>query len=96
MNVIRNAGGTQDADFSSTLTYNMGGPGAVADEEGSTYFTDSTAPVTNRLGVRVMMNSYAYASAPDDDYVITMYDIRNVSGSPLANFYAGLFMDWDA
>ncbi len=95
VNVIRNAGGTQDADFSSTLTYNMGGPGAVADEEGSTYFTDSTAPVTNRLGVRVMMNSYAYASAPDDDYVITMYDIRNVSGATLANFYAGLFMDWD-
>jgi serine protease len=95
INGLRNAGGTQDADFSSTLTYSMSGPGAVADEEGSTYFTDSTAPATNRLGVRVMMNSYAYEPAPDDDYLIAMYDIKNVSGSLFSNFYAGIFMDWD-
>ncbi|HLA99805.1 MAG TPA: S8 family serine peptidase [Bacteroidota bacterium] len=95
VNVVRNPGAAQDADFTSALTYGMSGPGAVADEEGNTYFTDSTAPAANRLGVRVLMNSYAYASAPDDDYLITDYRITNVSGAPLSNFYAGLFMDWD-
>jgi len=96
LNVVRNSGGsTQDADLTSAVTYNLTGPGAVADEEGSTYFADSAASATIRLGIRVAMNSYAYSSAPDDDYVITSYTVRNVSGVPISNFYAGLFMDWD-
>ncbi len=95
VNVVRNAGGTQDNDFTSTATYSMSGPGAIADEEGNTYFADSAASATNRLGVRVTMESYAYASAPDDDYVIVSYGMKNVSGAQIANFYAGLFLDWD-
>ena len=41
------------------------------------------------------MNSFAYASAPDDEYVIVTYAIKNVSGAQLTNLHAGLFADWD-
>lgn len=95
VNVVRNAGGTQDDDFRSTLTYGLERPGPVADEEGDTYFADSTASTTNRLNVRVTMESYAYANPPDDRYVITAYAVKNVSGAQIAGFYAGLFLDWD-
>ncbi len=95
VNVVRNAGGVQDNDFASTLTYGLVNPGTVADEEGNTYFADSIASATNRLNVRVTMNSYAYAAEPDNDYVITTYAIKNVSGSQIPNLYAGVFLDWD-
>ncbi len=94
INGVRNAGGTQDNDFSSTLTYGIG-PGTLADEEGNTYFGDSVASATSRLNVRVTMNSYAWASAPDDDYVITTYAVKNVSGVQMTNLYVGQFFDWD-
>jgi hypothetical protein len=95
VNVVRNAGGGQDADFASSSVYNLLAPGPLADEEGATYFADSVASVTNRLGVRVTMNSYAFAAAPDDDYVIASYAVKNVSGAQMTNLYAGIFADWD-
>ncbi len=95
VNVVRNNSGTQDNDFTSTATYSMAGPGTIADEEGNTYFADSAASATVRLGVRVTMESYAYGSAPDDDYVIASYGVKNVSGAGIANLYAGVFLDWD-
>ncbi len=96
INVVRNglASPPQDNDLSSTKTYAMG-PGTLADEEGNTYFADSTAPPANRLNVRVTMNSYAWAGAPDNDYVIATYAVKNVSGVQMTNFYAGVFLDWD-
>jgi serine protease len=93
-NVVRNASGVQDNDFTSTLTYGIG-PGPVADEQGSTYFSDSLASPTIRLGVGVLMESYAYASAPDNEYVITTYALKNVSGGQISGLYAGVFLDWD-
>ncbi|HLF14357.1 MAG TPA: FlgD immunoglobulin-like domain containing protein, partial [Bacteroidota bacterium] len=95
LNVVRNATGAQDNDFSSTKTYSMLGPGAIADEEGGTYFADSAASAAVRINLRVTMDSYAYASEPDNDYIITTYAFKNVSGVQITNFFAGVFLDWD-
>jgi subtilisin family serine protease len=95
LNVVRNAGGTQDNDFGSTKTYSLLRPGPLADEQGYTYFADSIAAPAAKLNVRVTMESYAYQDAPDDRYVIASYGIKNVSGAPITALYAGIFLDWD-
>lgn len=96
VNVVRNQTGTQaDMDFSSGLSYSLRTPGLVSDQDGQAVFSDSAAPLANRVGVQVKMYSYAFAADSQKDYVIVRYDIRNVSGATLSNFYAGLFFDWD-
>jgi serine protease len=94
VNIVRNASGGQDKDFSSSQPYVIG-PGTISDQDGSTSFTDSAAPSTNRVGVRVNMYSYAFINSPDNNYIIVRYDIENISGATITNLYAGLFFDWD-
>jgi subtilisin family serine protease len=93
--VVRNAGGTQDADFSASQTYNLSTPGTYSDQDGSTAFTDNLASTTNKLGIQVDMHSYQFINPPDDDYVIVQYNIKNTNLTALNGVYAGLFFDWD-
>ncbi len=95
VDVVRNPALGEDRDFSSTGVYSIRIPGLVSGQDGRTVFSDSAAPASNRLGVRVNMYSYQYGTDPDRDYVIVRYDIRNTSGATLSNLYAGLFFDWD-
>jgi serine protease len=85
----------QDADFSSSLIYNLTTPGAISAQDGYTSFTDAPAPSTNKLGVAIDMYSYAFTSPADSDYVILRYDIKNTSGAQITGLYVGLFFDWD-
>jgi hypothetical protein len=50
-------------------------PGPIADEEGLAEFAD----VSGR--VRVRQHSYAWAAAPDEDYIIVAYTVVNTSGT---------------
>jgi hypothetical protein len=95
VDVVRNPSGVQDGDFTSAQLYTMRTPGTVADQEGSTAFTDATAPSTNKIGLQVKMTSYEFGAPPHDNYAILRYDIKNTSGFPISNVYAGLFLDWD-
>ncbi|MBI3765159.1 MAG: S8 family peptidase, partial [Ignavibacteriales bacterium] len=97
LNVIRNNSGTQDADFSSSQIYNLGTPDSISSphQHGSTIFTDSLAPSTNKLGLKVYMDSYAFVTAPDNNYVLVRYVMRNTSASTISGLYIGLFFDWD-
>ncbi|UCD38422.1 MAG: right-handed parallel beta-helix repeat-containing protein, partial [Fidelibacterota bacterium] len=49
----------------------------------------------NPISVQIIQRSHSKPDAPDDDYVIMDYTIRNISGGPLTGLYAGLAMDWD-
>ncbi|MGB0887073.1 MAG: S8 family serine peptidase [Vicingaceae bacterium] len=51
--------------------------------------------LTSPMNIDIKQLSYAYANAPDDKYVIVVYDITNSGLSPLTNVYAGIFADWD-
>ena len=95
VDVVRNPAQAEDRDFTSHELYSLSTPGLVSDQDGRTVFSDSAAAAANRVGVRVHMYSYAFNQDPDRDYVIVRYDIRNVSGRPLSDLYAGLFFDWD-
>ncbi|MBN2410503.1 S8 family serine peptidase [candidate division KSB1 bacterium] len=65
----------------------------VSDQDGFAVFNDSRSE--NPIGLEVTQNSYAWASAPDDDYVVMEYLVKNTSGQTLNNVYVGLYMDWD-
>jgi serine protease len=97
LDCVRNTDGayTQDADFSYSGLYTIANGDPVASEIGSGAFGDSTAPLANRIGLRIRMHSYAFSTPADSNYVIVKYDIKNVSGADISNTYAGLFFDWD-
>jgi len=65
----------------------------ISDQDGYAIFNDATA--TNPMGIRVTQRSYAWASPPDDDYVIVEVTVENQNTTTLSNLYVGLFLDWD-
>ncbi len=95
VNNVRNPGGTQDNDFLARQIYQMQAPGIVSNQDGSTVYSDSSAPVGNRIGIKLNQYSYAYSSPDNDDYVITRYDITNLTATPITGLYIGQFYDWD-
>jgi len=61
-------------------------------QEGHAYFTDAHAE--RPLSISVSQNSYSFAEAPDDDYIILSYVI-NADRYAIDGMYVGLFLDWD-
>lgn len=89
--VIRNGSG-QDQDFSVVANVAFRPPFVSAlDLIGFT--NDFQTP--NPINVSVKQVSHAYASAPDDKYIIVVYEIKNESSIPLTNLSVGIFADWD-
>jgi hypothetical protein len=70
----------------------ISGPG-VSDQDGMAVFNDNGA--TNPMNIRVTQRSYAWESAPDDDYVIVEATVENNSSLSLSSLYIGMFLDWD-
>ena len=68
-------------------------PAAIADEQSLAFFSDSRA--TSPLGIQLRQDAYEFATAPDDDYIILRYRIRNGGGAALSDFRVGWFFDWD-
>jgi hypothetical protein len=86
---------SQDNDFLSRTIYQLETPGGISNQDGSTWFSDSLAPVTNRIGIRVDQFTYAYSSVEDSDFVIVQYDLTNLTNTAINGLYAGEFFDWD-
>lgn len=68
-------------------------PGPFADQEYYTSFNDQNAP--EPLGVLVSQETYAFADAPDDEYVIFEYTITNAGNQNLEGVLVSHFEDWD-
>ncbi len=80
-----------DTDFVGMSAYTINTPGMYSDQDGIGSFNDNGAG-TNKIGVTVSARSYAWNSAPDADYIILRYSIRNTSGASISNLFAGLYM----
>lgn len=82
----------QEVDFSSleNVSYN---PPYVSALDLIGKMNDSNADST--LNISIQQKSYAYASFPNDKYVIVNYLIKNEGLSTLTNLYTGIFADWD-
>ena len=92
---VRNDNNLEDADFASSQIFSLRSPGTVSNQDGGTSFSDSGAASANRIGLQVALHSYEFTSPADSNYMILRLDIKNISGASFANFYAGLFLDWD-
>lgn len=93
--VARNSSGNQqNADFVMETPVRIFQPGTVADMQAFSMFNDNGAG-SNKIGVKVILNSYSYSTNPFEDFVILHYKFVNTTTSPITNFYAGLFFDWD-
>lgn len=80
-----------DTDFTALGTYNMQIPGTISNEDGRGLFNDDGAGA-NKIGVTVRAESYAWNSAPDANYIILRYTIKNTSGSNITNMFAGMYL----
>jgi serine protease len=89
--VVRGGAG-QDQDFSSqqNVAYNPPFVSAL-----DLYGVLDDSPLGSPMDIRIEQFSYTYQNAPDDKYVIVMYDIENTGLTTLSNLYAGIFADWD-
>ena len=91
--VVRRGGSpanVSDTDFVGLQAYTLNTPGAHSSQDGMGKFNDDGAG-SNKIGVEVEAYSYAFNTAPDADYILIQYKIKNTSGVPLSNVYAGLF-----
>ena len=82
----------QDWDFASFVNVHVNPP-YISALDLSAVFNDGH--LSSPMGVMVRQKAYAFASAPDNKYVIITYEIINISSATLNNLYAGIFADWD-
>lgn len=93
MDNLWNVTGNVDKDFVTIMPTTRIIPPLKGDENIINKFDDSGA--TNRIGLKVEQNTYAYNRTNHLNYVIVEYDIINTSQTNLQNFYAGIFADWE-
>ncbi len=91
---MRGASGN-DEDFSSVSNVISHEPGTVSNFDVNGIFRDYGPTSSVPLEVIIRHNAYAWVAAPDDNYVMVQYIIRNSGTSTLTNFWAGIFSDWD-
>ncbi len=93
--VARNqTGNAQNRDFTVITPVKILQPGPTADMQAVSEFNDDGAG-TNKIGVKVILNSYSYSDLQNSDYVILHYKFVNTTSTAITNFHVGLFYDWD-
>lgn len=92
---VRNSSGEPDGDFAVLPGGAIGltEPGPYATQQTFARFDDSRAG--SPIGVEVVQETFAWADAPNDDFVILRYILTNPTAAPIYDIYAGLYMDWD-
>ncbi|WP_411273337.1 S8 family peptidase [Daejeonella sp.] len=91
-NNARNDRGGSDEHFVKTVRVAKVDDNLVA-FKGRSEFDDSANPL--RLNLLVRHSQTAFATVPDDKYIIAEYEIRNTGSAILSGVYAGLLTDWD-
>ena len=86
-------GNNQDTSFGIVQAFKVQTSQDLSYERGIAIFNDNNSP--DKLGIITRLDSYTFASAPDNNYLILNYRFVNNSLKNIINFYAGLFFDWD-
>lgn len=47
------------------------------------------------IGVKIEQFAYAWGSAPNEDYVIYEYIVKNPTSDPMTDIFLGIYGDWD-
>lgn len=69
-------------------------PGTFADEESYSFFNDDGAGA-GKLGIETELRTYSFGPAPDNNYIIFRYILKNKSGADISGLHAGMFFDLD-
>lgn len=88
-------GSVQNSDFTGDNSVSIETPGKIADQEGFASWTDNSAPLVSRLGIKVDLHSYEFIKPEAKNIVILRYKITNTSKNFIKDLHAGLFFDWD-
>ncbi len=59
-----------------------------------TTFNDN-GTTSDHVGVEIRQRSYAWLAAPDDNFVMLEYRIKNAGTSTINQLFAGIFADWE-
>ncbi|HMQ79240.1 MAG TPA: S8/S53 family peptidase [Ignavibacteria bacterium] len=79
-----------DTDFTAINSYTLQAPGTVSNEDGKGYFNDNGAG-SNKIGVTVRAESFAWSGSADANYIILKYTIKNTSGANISNMYSAVY-----
>jgi len=79
-----------DTDFVAINAYTMTSPGIISAQDGNGKFNDNGAG-TNKIGVEINQESFAFTGANDSNYILIRYTIKNTNSTALNNLFAGLF-----
>ena len=81
-------------DFNTVSPFRVNVPGAIADQEGIVIFNDDNAG-DNKLGIETTLNSFAFNTENDKNYIILKYSLKNIGSETINNLHVGLYFDWD-
>jgi hypothetical protein len=94
-NVARgSAQAAQNRAFFSDEVFGIKIPGEIADQQGCVSFRDQ-ARLDRDVGVAIDQNIYQFNTPKDQDHIICVYDIVNISPFDYDSLFAGLYFDWD-
>ena len=82
---------TSDTDFVSLSAYTINTPGTISGQDGSGSYNDNGAG-TNKIGITVNQQSFAWNTANDQDYILLRYNITNNNTTALNNIYVGIYI----
>jgi hypothetical protein len=82
-----------ERDFQPIADIAVFEPGLFAPQEYHTAFNDQGSD--SPLEIQATQRTFAFAVAPDNDYVITEYIIRNIGTNALNGLLVAHFEDWD-
>ncbi|MGA9364658.1 MAG: S8 family serine peptidase [Bacteroidota bacterium] len=86
--------GFQDSAFVPQVRFSFLQQSRVSNQDGFSIFTDDSAGA-NKIGLRINLNTFAFKNAPDNDYIILKYTLRNTTSVAISSLYVGLYFDWD-
>ena len=88
------AGGAGDTDFGTVNRIALQIPSVLSDFDTKAKINDNMS--FNPLPVTIEQNTYAWATAPNTQFVIWEYYITNTHATDtIKKMYAGIFADWD-
>lgn len=83
----------KDRDFFPSQLLSLDSSGQISKLRAYTEFKDDNDSLT--AGVKVNQTLHQFNSPGDEDFILAIYDVINISDSFFDSLYVGLYFDWD-
>lgn len=90
---VRGTPGVYNQDFTSVSKIRKSTPGRRSFSEVTGSFRN--APAAGSESLLVSFETMVWKEQPYQNFVILEYKIKNTTSTPIANFFMGIFADWD-